>query len=203
MGFFDNPFEKGFGLRDTKRYINDFQIEEIRDKKGYIKKKARYIGQWFVLLESQSIVRAKLWTTIGLTLALITVYIWALLLDHFGAGHLAVMLPLLIGLFPIMYLLMGVLSFPYMGRPMRRDQYMHSFIRASRSSAAVVVCAAISMIAILIIRICTVDWFFTKEDNLFMLYLLSVVVLGAGIIFLLRAIKLTEKPNDAYKSSTT
>jgi hypothetical protein len=111
------------------------------------------------------------------------------------------MVPLLIGLFPGMYLLMGALSLPFRGRPMRRDQYMHSFIRASRSAVAVIVCAAAGLIASIIYRAVNGDWSFFREDRLFIILCLVSAALASGVLSLLRTVEVAERPNETYNKN--
>ena len=80
---------------------------------------------------------------------------------------------------------------------MRQDQYMHSFIRMSRSSVAVAVCAVMVLILSFIYRATKGNWQFFTEDILFLILLCAVAALALGIIFLLRSIDFAELPNDA------
>ena len=78
---------------------------------------------------------------------------------------------------------------------MRRDQYMHSFIRASRSSAAVLFFQAVGLIASFIYRIAETDWLFLPGDLRFVLSGVSVIAFAGAVILLLRGIEVTERPN--------
>ena len=199
MGLFDSPVEKGKSFSDLKKYVSDFEIVEVKDKKGRLRKRAVYKGTWTVIQSSDTAVKLKLWGTLALAVILAVVYIRMLLLTHLASGQILVMVPFLAGLFPALYLVMGAFSLPFRGKPMRRDQYMHSFIRVSRSAAAVIVCAAIGLIASLIYRAVAGNWLFWPEDRLFVIFCFLIMGMSAGTITLLRSIDLTEKPNEAYR----
>lgn len=198
MGLFDNPLEKGRSFSDLKKYIGDFKIVEEKDAKGRLRKKAVYTGIWFVPAEKPETTRRKLAGTALMAVSLIVVYVWMILLTHASSGQYPVMIPLLLGLFPCLHLAMGAASLPFRGKPMRRDQYMHSFIRASRSALAIGVFDLIAMIATMIYRAVKPDWIYLPEDWLYTGFSIASAILAAGIIFLLRSIDLNEKPNEAY-----
>ena len=196
MGLFDNPLENGRSFSDLKKYINDFKIVEEKDAKGRLRKKAVYTGVWFVPAEKPEKTRWKLIGTVAMALLLMATYVRMILLTHASSGQYPVMVPMLLGLFPGMYLMMGILSLPFRGNPMRRDQYMHSFIRASRSAVALGICDLVALIATMIYRAVKPDWIYFSEDWLYTSLAVAVPALAAGIIFLLRSIDLDEKPND-------
>ena len=196
MGLFDNPLENGRSFSDLKKYINDFKIVEEKDAKGRLRKKAVYTGVWFVPAEKPEKTRWKLIGTVAMALLLMAAYVRMILLTHASSGQYPVMVPMLLGLFPGMYLMMGILSLPFRGNPMRRDQYMHSFIRASRSAVALGICDLVALTATMIYRAVKPDWIYFSEDWLYTSLAVAVPALAAGIIFLLRSIDLDEKPND-------
>ena len=200
MGLFDAFAGKGKSFSDLKRYIGDFEIVEVKDKRGVPRKKAVYTGVWTVLRDSTPTGRRKLWIASGMAVLLFAVYGWMLLLTHAGSAHLGVMLPLLAGLFPGLYLLMGVFSLPFRGAPMRRDQYMHSFIRASRSAVGVSAFAFAGLLASFVYRIILGDWQFLPEDWYFIAACAVIGMLSAGIVFFLRSIDLAERENAAFES---
>ena len=133
--------------------------------------------------------------TIENTIGLTVMYIRIMLITHLTSGQFTVMIPLLAGLFPVLYLMMGALALPFRGRPMRRDQYMHSFIRVSRSCTAVIVCVILAQIAALIFRISGQNWEYFREDWLYTGFSLAVILVAAGTIFLLRSVDLIEREN--------
>ena len=198
MGLFDNPLEKGQNLSDRKKYIDDFELVETKDDKGRVRKRAVYRGVWTVLRPPVKKSLYKLWAVLALAVLLAAVYVRMLLLTHLSSGNLLTMLPLLTGLFPGMYMLMGAMSLPFRGRPMRRDQYMHSFIRVSRSAVAIIVCVAVGLIVSLIYRAVNGDWTFFREDRLFIILCLVSAALASGTLTLLRMVDVAELPNEAY-----
>ena len=199
MGLFDSLVGKGRGLSDLNRYVDDYKLVEEKDAKGRVRKKAVYVGTWTVLRQPAA-ARLRLFLSLGLALALAAAYVRVLLLTHAASGSLPVMLPLLAGLFPLLYLLMGCLSLPFGLKPMRRDQYMHSFIRASRSAAAVGILALAGVIASIIYRAVHGDWMFLREDILFLTLCLLVAGLSGAVIGLLRGVDLAERENASYKN---
>ncbi len=197
MGLFFNPMDPKKSFGSLGKYVDDYKIVEATDAKGRLRRQVFYTGTWFQLREPGP-ARIRLWASLGLALALTALYIRMLLLTHASSGQLAIMLPLLAGLFPVLYLLMGVFSLPLRGKPMRRDQYMHSFIRASRSATAVTVFTAGGLLATLIYRIVAKDWLFLPEDWLFLGLCLGIILMALGIIFLLRSIGIAERENAAF-----
>lgn len=199
MGLFDSFLGKERSFSDLKKYVDDFEITEEKDAGGKVRKTAKYKGQWTVLRETTAAVMSRIWLTAGLSALILAAYIRMLLLTHMAGGELLVMLPLLAGLFPALYLGMGVFSLPFRGKPMRRDQYMHGFIRVFRSCAAVSIFMLIGQLAALIFRAVRGDWLYMREDWLFT-GLGCFVLFGAlGIIGLLRSVDLTERPNGFYR----
>ena len=202
MGLFDNPLEKGKSFSDLKKYVGDFKIVEEKDARGKLRKTAVYTGIWFVPREKPEKLRLKLWGSLAMAVVLMIAYVRMILLTHASSGQYPVMIPMLIGLFQGMYLMMGVLSLPFRGKPMRRDQYMHSFIRASRSAVAMGVFDLVSLIATMIYRAVKPDWIYLPEDWWYTGLAVAVPLLAIGVIFLLRSVDIDEKPNEAYPGKT-
>ena len=200
MGLFDGFLSSDSKFSDLKRFVGDFEIIEVKDKNGRMRKKALYTGVWTVLRDAGTATRAKMYAAAATAFVLIAAYIWSLLLTHVGSGSLLVMLPLLAGLFPALYLIFGVLSLPFDGHPMRRDQYMHSFIRASRSAVAIDAFILAGLLGLFIYRSIQGDWLFLPEDWRFIAGCVFILMLSGGIILTLRSIDLTEKENKAYES---
>ena len=200
MGLFETFVGKGKSFSDLKRYVGDFEIVEVKDKRGVPRKKAVYTGAWTVLRNNTPAGRGRLWAAPCMAVLLIAVYGWMLLLTHAGSARLGVMLPLLAGLFPGLYLLMGVCSLPFRGNPMRRDQYMHSFIRASRSAVAVSGFVTAGLLASFVYRAILGDWLFLPEDWHFIAACAVIALLSAGIVFFLRSVDLAERENAAFES---
>ena len=176
------------------------KVQEEKDKDGRVRSKAVYKGLWTVLREPGRPTRARLWIALALAFALAGVYVRTLLVTHASSGQILVMLPILIGLFPLLYLLMGALSLPFRGRPMRRDQYMHSFIRVFRSCVAVGAFLLTGLLASFIYRIVKGDWLFLSGDWRFLAGCVAALALDAAIFTILRGVDLTEKPNSACES---
>ncbi len=197
MGLFENMTGKG-GIRgNSGKYIGDFEIVEVKDARGRIRKKARYTGVWTVIRGDGKRDRKLLAAAGLLTAALAAVYIRMVTLTHLVSGQVPVMLPLLAGLFPGLYLVMGAFSLPYRGRPMRRDQYMHGMIRMSRSAAAVAVCQILGLVMTLGYRLTQKNWDFFPEDLLFMGLMGLAAALCGAVIAVLRQVDVTETANDA------
>ena len=199
MGLFDSFLGKERSFSDLKKYVDDFEITEEKDARGRIRETAKYKGQWTVLRETTASVMSRIWMTAGLAALLLAAYIRMLLLTHMASGELLVMLPLLAGLFPALYLGMVVFSLPFRGKPMRRDQYMHGFIRVFRSCVAITVFVLIGQLAVLIFRAVRGDWLYMREDWLFTGLGCLILVFALSIIGLLRSVDLTERPNSFYR----
>ena len=203
MGLYGKKTQDGLMryFTDPGKYVKDFRIEKTTDNKGRIRKKAIYTGTWTVFRDQGSAVQAKLWIVLMLSVVLAGLYVWALLLTHLTSARLEVMVPLLLGLFPLLYLLMGSLSLPFRGKPMRRDQYMHSFIRVSRSCAAISVFTLLGFIITLILRAVWGNWSFFSEDGIFSIFCLLIPLLAICMILLLRSIDITEKENSFFEEA--
>ena len=200
MGLFEGFGDKARKFSDLNKYVNDFEITEEKDEKGRVRKTARYTGLWTVIRDPSPAVLSRIWAAAGVSVLLLVIYIRMLLLNHAAGGQLFVMLPLLAGLFPGLYLMMGALSLPFRGKPMRRDQYMHSFIRASRSAVAVAAFVFAGFAASMVYRIIRSDWLFLPEDWVFLAGCALILALCGGIVIVLRSVDLAEKENAAYES---
>lgn len=200
MGLFSDltGMGKGNPFYSRNKYVEDFEVVEAPDKKGRLRKKAVYTGIWTIFRDKKAGQRA-VFGALAMSLVAATLFFWSVLLVHYGSGKLLVMLPLFIGLFPLLYLLMGCTELPYRGKPMRRDQYMHSFIRISRSAAAAAAFDLVSLGALFVYRIAEGDWLFLPEDWQFLAFLGICAILFVAIILLLRSVDLAERPNNAYK----
>ncbi len=195
MGLFDSFAGKERSFSDLRKYVDDFEVTEEKDAKGRIRKTARYTGQWMALRDTSAIGLSRIWITAGLAALLLASYIRMMLLTHLAGGELLVMLPLLAGLFPALYLAMGTASLPFRGKLMRRDQDMHGVIRVFRSCAAISVFMLIGQLAALILRAVRGDWLYMREDWLFTGLGAFILITALGIIGLLRSVDVTERPN--------
>lgn len=198
MGWIDKFTGKGSKLFDRLKYTEDFRLETETDEKGRTHKKAVYIGTWFVVRDYGTADRLRMAGSLFAAVAVMIIQFSMLLLHHAGSGSLLVALPLAAALFPGMYLLMGTVSLPYRGKPMRRDQYFHGIIRMSRSAVAVLAFNTVAALAVLIYRTIKNDWLFLKGDWTYLILFLISAVLCAGVIWILRGIDITEKPNGSY-----
>lgn len=198
MGWIDKFTGKGSKLFDRLKYTEDFRLETETDEKGKTRKKAVYIGTWFVIRDYGTADRLRMAGSLLAAAAVMIIQFSMLLLRHAGSGSLFVVLPLAAALFPGMYLLMGAGSLPYRGKPMRRDQYFHGIIRMSRSAVAILAFNTVAALAALIYRTVKNDWLFLKGDWLFLILFGISAVLCAGVIWILRGIDITEKPNGSY-----
>lgn len=198
MGWIDGFTGKGSKLFDRLKYTEDFRLETETDEKGKTRKKAVYIGTWFVIRDYGKADRLRMIGSLLAAAAVMVIQFALLLQSHAGSGSLLVILPLAAALFPGLYLLMGASSLPYRGKPMRRDQYMHGIIRMSRSSVAVLAFNTVAALATLVVRAVKGDWMFLSGDWTFLILFLASAVLCAVILWLLRAIEITERPNGAF-----
>ncbi len=201
MRLFDSMVRNGSGFSDLRRYVGDYKIVETKDDGGRLRKKAVYVGRWIVIRDMNHAVKARMWASLAAGAGLAIGYVRALLISHVASGQLLVMLPLLAGLFPLLYLIMGLLSLPFHGKPMRRDQYMHSFIRAFRSAVALGAFQLVGLLATFLFRLIQGDWLFLSGDWWFIISVVLTLILAAVIIILLYGIDLAEVENVAFDSN--
>lgn len=180
---------------DRLKYADDFRIESETDSKGRTKEKAVYIGNWYVFRDFCSSDRWKMIITLVAGVAVMIFQFLQVLQTHVGSGSLFVLLPMAAALFPGLYLLMGAAGLPYKGNPMRRDQYMHSVIRVSRSAVAILSCNTVAFAATFVLRIVTGDWMFLSGDFIYLALFIVSTAFCAGMILLLRSLDITERPN--------
>lgn len=195
MGLFGSFSDTKSKFSDLRKYVDDYEIVEEQMPNGKLKKTVRYKGTWTILREVSSGTFFKLWLTVLMAFALIGVYVYTLTLTHTTSGLYTVMVPLMAGLFPCLYLAMGVLALPFRGKPMRRDQYMHSFIRISRSCTAILIIAFLAELITLIYRMIENDWLYLPADWRFTVSGIILITAAVAIILILRSIEITEKEN--------
>ena len=195
MGLFGSFSDTKSKFSDLRKYVDDYEIVEEQMLNGKLKKTVRYKGTWTILREVSSGTFFKLWLTVLMAFALIGVYVYTLTLTHTTSGLYTVMVPLMAGLFPCLYLAMGVLALPFRGKPMRRDQYMHSFIRISRSCTAILIIAFLAELITLIYRMIENDWLYLPADWRFTVSGIILITAAVAIILILRSIEITEKEN--------
>ena len=195
MGLFGSSSGIKSKFSDLEKYVDDYEIVEEQKPNGKLKKTVRYKGTWTILREVSSRTFFKLWFTVVMAFVLIGVYVFTLMLTHTTSGLYTVMVPLMAGMFPCLYLAMGVLALPFRGKPMRRDQYMHSFIRISRSCMAILVCVFLAELVTLIYRMIEKDWLYLPADWRFTVFGMILIAAAIAIILILRSIEITEKEN--------
>lgn len=195
MGLFGSFSDTKSKFSDLRKYVDDYEIVEEQMPNGKLKKTVRYKGTWTILREVSSGTFFKLWLTVLMAFALIGVYVYTLTLTHTTSGLYTVMVPLMAGLFPCLYLAMGVLALPFRGKPMRRDQYMHSFIRISRSCTAILIIAFLAELITLIYRMIENDWLYLPADWRFTVSGIILIAAAVAIILILRSIEITEREN--------
>ena len=195
MGLFGSFSDTKSKFSDLRKYVDDYEIVEEQMPNGKLKKTVRYKGTWTILREVSSGTFFKLWLTVLMAFALIGVYVYTLTLTHTTSGLYTVMVPLMAGLFPCLYLAMGVLALPFRGKPMRRDQYMHSFIRISRSCTAILIFAFLAELITLIYRMIENDWLYLPADWRFTVSGIILIAASVAIILILRSIEITEREN--------
>jgi hypothetical protein len=195
MGLFGSFSDTKSKFSDLRKYVDDYEIVEEQMSNGKLKKTVRYKGTWTILREVSSGTFFKLWLTVLMAFALIGVYVYTLTLTHTTSGLYTVMVPLMAGLFPCLYLAMGVLALPFRGKPMRRDQYMHSFIRISRSCTAILIFAFLAELITLIYRMIENDWLYLPADWRFTVSGIILIAAAVAIILILRSIEITEREN--------
>ena len=203
MAFFGNLLGSGKLFSDRMRYVDDFKIEEYRDARGKTRRKAVYIGPWTVLNETGGRTLAKIIGAAALAAAGAAVLFSALLLTHTMSGNPFVMIPLYVALFPTLYLVMGAFSLPYRQKPMRRDQYMHGIRRMQRSSVAILIFIAVSLIAGFIYRFAEKEWMYLKRDTWFLVSCILSALLFAGLLWLLGSIEVHERANEDVPNPET
>ncbi len=189
----------GKGLTDTFRYVDDFKTELVTDASGKTRKKTTYIGIWYVLRETGSQTVGMLIGAAALAVCTAVLGGFVLLTNHAGSGSYWVLIPHGAALFPALYLLMGAASLPYRQKPMRRDQYMHGFVRMQRSSVAVLAITAVGMIASVVVRAIAGDWMFLSGDIRYYAEGAAMLLACGAILFLLGRIDLAEYPNSYWK----
>lgn len=198
MGWIDSFAGKGSKFFDRQKYTDDFRLETETDEKGKIRKKAVYIGTWFLIRDYGSKDRLRMAGSMVLAAVVMIVQFALLLQFHAGSGSLFVILPLAAALFPGLYLVMGAFQLPFRGKPMRRDQYMHGIIRMSRSAVAILSFNTVAVIATFVYRTVKGDWMFLKGDWTFLILFLISAVCCAGVLWILRGIEIAERPNEAF-----
>ncbi len=200
MGFFSNLTGGGkrIGFSDSLKYVDDYKTELVTDEKGRKKRRTRYVGPWYFVTSEPGSARTKMIAALVLGVGAAFCHVMMPLQVHYGASKYPVLVPILLALFPALYLMMGLASLPFKLKPMHRDRHAHSFMRASRSGVAVAAMLAVGFIALFVYRIVDGDFIFFSGDWLFMGLCVTEIVLVIVILRLLYTIDREERPNSAY-----
>ena len=190
--FFVNPNGMMYKNKDHIKYIQDYETELIQDEKGKYRKKVTYIGPYIPFDEPVSKVRLKFIITDILALAVCAATGYASLVRHTTGGWLLTVLPLMVSLLPCLYLIMGAISLPMSGKPMKRDRYMHSMIRCFRSCGGLIILDITVILSDILYRVMKSDWMILKGDYIFYACVAGAGILSAVIIIVLRMVKVDE-----------
>ena len=138
---------KKFGV---ERYVTDYRVVEYTNEKGKIKRRAEYIGQWYVPLITEQTQRRMHIVFWIVSIIVFLVNAGALMLPYAADDQLYVVLPVALSLFPGLYLIMALFAQPKIGRRMERMQYEHAYLRIGRSSVAIMVLDGVGTIGAII-----------------------------------------------------
>ncbi|MBQ1820671.1 MAG: hypothetical protein II117_03605 [Clostridia bacterium] len=134
---------KKFGV---ERFVEDYKTIEYTNEKGRRKYKTEYIGQWYVpeiSEERQRRLHVFLWIA---SLIAVVSLAGGLLMPYAADSELYVVLPCAVALFPGLYMAMGLLTLPKIGKKMERMVYEHGYLRIGRSALAMLVLVGIGVI---------------------------------------------------------
>jgi hypothetical protein len=190
MSLFGKPGEF-YSKKDHIQYLDDYEIRYVKDEKGREKKEIVYIGPMIPVQEDKKRLRIKLPCAAVLAVLAVFTVLSAVFTRH--VGGLIAELPLIISLFPCLYLIMGIFLLPYSGKPMKRDVYMHGMIRVFRSCGALTVLMGIVLVIEILRRITQQDTLFLRDDVLFIVRIVGAIALSVLIILILRSVEIDEK----------
>ena len=194
-----------------KRYktINDYTIRVQLDARGRERQVPVYIGPYFCPLHTdEDYKRFRLSVIIGSVLILAASFVLLFFDGYAVYPHEALytLIPLILGLFPFAYMVMGFARMPRANGKMQRDVYARSVRRIFRSSIAIAVCAAASIVLFLVFLFTVKGVVLTWWDALFVAAIL--IVLGSGLVVYLLARKLSyeseggEAPHDLHDAES-
>ena len=190
MSFFGNSGEF-YKKKDHIQYLDDYEIRCVTDEKGREKKTVVYTGPLIPVTEEKNKLRIKLLSVSVIAVCTVLTVLSAVFTRHVG-GMIAE-LPLIISLFPCLYLVMGVFLLPFSGKPMKRDAYMHGMIRVFRSCGALTVLMGVVLVSEIIRRIAQQDTLFLRGDIMFIVRIIGALILCVAIILILRSVEIDEK----------
>ena len=132
------------------RFVEDYEVRHVPDKNGKLKKKVIYIGQWVQVLEDAEIYRKLVWRIRLFSLIAVVGLLPAIGLDHAASRCVYVILPLVAGLFPLVYLLMGLFEIKATALRLEKRRYEEGIVRVKRSGMAVALFSGIGFGAYLL-----------------------------------------------------
>ena len=198
---------KKFGV---ERFVQDYRVVEYTNKKGKIRRKAEYIGQWYVAGISETKQRRVHILFAVASLVIFACLFGALVLDYAADGELYVVLPCAVALFPALYMIMSIFSQPKIGAKMERIQYEHAYLRVGRSSMAILILVGVGLIGTVVYDILcinhTIDKQLTVYDVLFLGLTAVVIALSIVLFLTVRGVNIsieenTENPDEIRKNS--
>lgn len=190
MSFFGNSGEF-YKKKDHIQYLDDYEIRYVTDEKGREKKTVVYTGPLIPVTEEKNKLRIKLLSVSVIAVCTVLTVLSAVFTRHVG-GMIAE-LPLIISLFPCLYLVMGVFLLPFSGKPMKRDAYMHGMIRVFRSCGALTVLMGVVLVSEIVRRIAQQDTLFLRGDIMYIIRIIGALILCVAIILILRSVEIDEK----------
>lgn len=190
-GFFFNG--KFLEHKDSLKYVNDYTTELYEDEKGKTRERTTYVGPMIKFRDDPKSVKTKLIVSTVLTCLMACALVYSVMMNHASAWWGFTVIPMAVAAFPALYMVMGALNFQFDAVPMKRDRYMRSIIRVFKSSAAVIVCYVVGLIADVVYRAVFDDWLFLSEDILFATLSITVIVLSAIVILILRSLNVDER----------
>ena len=198
MGLFGNLTGRGLSFSDSLKYVSDYKTETITDEKGREHKRARYVGPWYIVTTEPKPSRIRMIAALAAGVLAAALHVFITVHSHYGVDKYPVIIPSLFALFPLLYMLMGLCSLPFSLKPMHRDRNAHSFMRASKSSVAVMAMLGVSFIATFVYRIFEGDWWFRPEDWVYIGAVVIEMALLFAVIRLLYNVEREERPNSYY-----
>lgn len=195
-----NSFSGLSRKRDYVSSVNDYNTELYRDKKGKLKERVVYIGPMIPFAEEKKTVQRKLIAATVISIALVVTVLFATFCEHTTAWWGLTSLAMAGSLFPCFALITGLVNFPFSAKPMKRDRYLHSIIRAMKSTGIVFAFLAVEIIGEIAYRISREDWLFLRDDIVFLMAIALAIALCVTNLIVLRSIKVDERQVLEYNS---
>ena len=134
-----------------KRYkpMNDYTVQTQLDTRGREKQVPVYIGPYLRAFHSDAFYRRfRILVLVSMVLILASALV-LLSFDSYAVypnDGLYTLIPLIIALFPFVYLLLGFIRLPRENGRVQRDTYVRSVLRIRHSCAAIAIAAALSVV---------------------------------------------------------